>query len=317
VLEAPRYAEYGDLFDEVVRLREQGKPADALALMEAQGPRFPRHLAYVHLWRMSLSVSIGRIDHAIQALDEALAAGCRYPMPMLRDWPAIAPLHDIVEFERLMHIAAMRYDAELAASRATLTVERPDVVAPAAGLPLLVALHGNNATAEETLPHWGAATKRGVVLAAPGSAEIALTPGLFVWNDADRAHVDVIDHVERLVQEQRIDPSRIVLGGFSAGAWRALQVAYSPALHARAAIVVGPWIPPKEVDPLASARPVRTFIAVGDRDKAGFEGSRELAERLRSLGVPVEREVIAGHGHAYPRNWDAILGKALDFALAG
>jgi predicted esterase len=315
--EAPRYVEYSDLFDEVVRLRELGEPADALALMEAEGPRFPRQQAYVHLWRMSLSVSIGRIDHAIQALDEALAAGCRYPMPMLRDWPAIAPLHDIVEFERLMHIAAMRYDAELAASRATLTVERPDVVAPAAGLPLLVALHGNNATVDETLPHWRAATGHGVVLAVPGSAEIGLTPGLLVWNDADRAHVDVIDHVERLVQEQRIDPSRIVLGGFSAGAWRALQLAYSPALHARAAIVVGPWIPMKEVEPLASARPVRTFIVVGDRDKAGFEGSAALTERLRAMEVAVHREVVKGHGHAYPPDWDALLGKALDFALAG
>src|SRR5437762_6166710 len=176
--------------------------------MEAEGPRFPEQSANVHLWRMSLAVSLGRIDRAIRALEESLAAGCRYPAPMLRDWPAIAPLHDIVEFERLMHIAAMRYDAELAASRSTVIVERPEAVAPPSGLPLLVALHGNNDTAEKTVPFWHRATQRGVVVAVPGSAEIALTPGLFVWNDADRAHKDVIGHVERLVREQRIDPAR-------------------------------------------------------------------------------------------------------------
>lgn len=313
---APRFAEYSDLFDEVVRLRQEDRVADALALMESEGPRFPRQTAYVHLWRISLSVALGRIDHAIQALDEALAAGCRYPAPMLRDWPAIAPLHDVVEFERLIHIAAMRYDAELTAAHPTLIVERPDTVAPPAGLPLLVALHGNNETAENARPFWRGATARGVVLALAGSAEIALTPGLFVWNDADRAHRHVIDHVERLVREQRIDPHRIVLGGFSAGAWRALQVAYSPALHARAAIVVGPWIPLKEVGPLASARPVPTFIVVGDRDKAGYEGSAALADRLRGQKVAVERRVIAGGGHGYPPGWDALLAEALDFALA-
>ena len=315
--QAPRFAEYSDLFDEVVRLRQEGRAGDALALMETEGRRFPRQTAYVHLWRMSLSVALGRIDHAIRALEESLAAGCRYPMPMLRDWPAIAPLHDIVEFERLMHIAAMRYDAELTASHATVVVERPDIVAPPSGLPLLVALHGNNDTAEDAARFWRGATEHGVVVAVPGSAEIALTPGLFVWNDADRAHLDVIGHVERLVQEQRIDPSRIVLGGFSAGAWRALQLAYSAALHARAAIVVGPWIPLKEVEPLASARPVRTFIAVGDRDRAGYEGALALAERLRAIGTPVHVEAFAGLGHDYPPQWDAVLGKALDFALAG
>jgi predicted esterase len=314
---APRFAEYGDLFDEIVRLREAGQADQALALIEAEGPRFRQQTAYVHLWRMSLAVALGRIDHAIQALDEALAAGCRYPAPMLRDWPAIAPLHEIVEFERLMHIAAMRYDAELTASRGTLIVERPDIVAPPGGLPLLVVLHGNNSTAETEVPHWRAAVARGVVLAVPGSAEIALTPGLFVWNDADRAHMDVLDRVERLVREQRVDPERIVLGGFSAGAWRALQLAYSPALHAKAVIAVGPWLPLKEVEPLASARPVRTFIAVGDGDKGGYEGSRALTDRLSAAGVPVRLAVSPGHGHRYPPDWDALLGKALDFALAG
>lgn len=314
---APRFTEYSELFDAVVRLREQGQVNEALALMEAEGPRFPKQTAFVHLWRMSLSVTLGRPDHAIQALDEALAAGCRYPAPMLRDWPAIAPLRDIVEFERLMHIAAMRYDAELTASHPTLIVELPQVVAPAAGLPLMVALHGNNDTAAGTVPFWRPATAQGFVLAVPGSAEISLSPGLFVWNDADRAHADVLGHVERIAREQRIDPSRIVLGGFSAGAWRALQLAYSPAMRARAAIAVGPWIPLKEVDPLASACPVRTFIAVGDHDKSGYEGSLALAERLRAQGVAVEAEVIPGYGHAYPSRWDALLGKALDFALAG
>ena len=56
---APRFAAYGDLFDEIVRLREAGKPDEALTLVESEGPHFPSQAAYVHLWRMSLSVSLG------------------------------------------------------------------------------------------------------------------------------------------------------------------------------------------------------------------------------------------------------------------
>jgi predicted esterase len=309
------FASYGDLLEEIVRLREAGKLEDALALTEREGPAFPQQAAFVHLWRVSLSVALGRIDHAIEAFAEAVAAGCRYPAPMLRDWPQVRPLHDIVEFERLANIAALRYDAELGASQPTLIVERPDAVAPVAGLPLLVVLHGNNRTAADTVPEWRAATKKGLVLAVPGSAEISLTPGLFVWNDGERAQHDVIAHVERLVREQRIDTERIVLAGFSAGALRALQLAYGPALRARAAIVVAPWLPLDEVDALMGAHPVRTFIAVGERDPGGYKGSVDLADRLRSRGTVVKIEVIPGHGHALPPAWDSLLAAALDFAL--
>jgi predicted esterase len=332
---ASRFAGYFDLDTELARLWETGNAEAALALVAAERPNFPRQVALLHLWRMSLAVAVGRIDHAIQALEEALTAGCRYPAPLLREWPAIAPLHDFVEFERLVHIAAMRYDAELMASRPTLLVERPDLVAPPAGLPLLVALHGTDWSVQETVPFWRAALACGYVLAVPGSAQIALAPGRFVWNDGHRAELEVTAQIERLVGEQRVDPDRIVLAGFSAGALRALQLAYGPAVHARAAIALAPWLPlrhtrqspaapparviisgTKEIDELMSARPVRTFIAVGENDTGAHEGALTLAERLRQRGVPVATEVIAGEGHRYPPEWDAILGRALEFALA-
>jgi predicted esterase len=310
-----RFDTYGDLLEEVVRLREAGDLEQALAVIEREAPSFPRQAAFVHLWRMSLAVALGRVEHAVEVFAEAVAAGCRYPAPMLRDWPSIRPLHDIVEFERLAHIAALRYDAELGAAHPTLIVERPEVVAPVSGLPLLAVLHANNNTAEDTVPQWRVATRKGFVLAVPGSAEISLTPGLFVWNDAERAQRDVIRHVERLVREQRIDHDRIVLAGFSAGALRALQLAYGPAPRARAAVVIAPWLPLDEVDALLGMRPVRTFIVVGDRDSGGYKGSVELADRLRSRGTTVRLEVIADHGHDLPPEWDRLLGEALAFAL--
>jgi poly(3-hydroxybutyrate) depolymerase len=259
---------------------------------------------------MSLAVGLGRIDHALEAFAEAVAAGCRYPEPMLHEWPAIGPLHDLVEFERLAHIAALRYDAELGASHPACIVERPDVVAPVAGLPLLVVLHGNNSTAERTMPFWRSATERGWLVAGLGSAEIALTRGLFVWNDGERAQRDVIAAVERLVHEQRVDQRRIVLAGYSAGALRALQIAYGGPLHAIGVIAVAPWLPLPEVEALVAATPVPTFIAVGDRDKGGYEGSRALAARV---GDRVRLEVLPGQGHEYPPDVRAVIGDALAF----
>jgi predicted esterase len=306
------FATYGDLLDEIVRLREAGRLEDALALIEREGPAFPEQMAFVHLWRMSLAVGLGRIEHALEAFAEAVAAGCRYPEPLLHDWPAIGPLHDVVEFERLAHIAALRYDAELGASHPKAIVERPDAVAPVSGLPLLVVLHGNNSTAERTMPLWRSATERQWVVAAIGSGEIALTPGVFVWNDGERARRDVIAQVERLVREQRVDPRRIVLAGYSAGALRALQFAYDGALGAVGAIAVAPWLPRHEAEALAGARPLPTYVVVGDRDRGGYEGSLLLADALMSARVRSEVKVLPGHGHDHPPDMAGVLGDALE-----
>ena len=53
-----------------------------------------------------------------------------------------------------------------------------------------------------------------------------------------------------------------------------------------------------------------TFIAVGDRDKGGYEGSRALAARV---GDRVRLEVLPGQGHEYPPDVRAVIGDALAF----
>lgn len=286
-------------------MRAAGDVAGALDLMTREADAFPDQAAYAYFWRVRLAGELGRIDEAVRVFAEALAAGCRYPLPVLRS-ELLTPLHEIVEFERLEHIAAMRYDAESAASRRKLVVRLPEG-RDLAGM--LLVLHGNNSRTDRTVPHWEHALELGWGLALAQSAEISWTPGMFVWNDPRLAHEQIVRHLEQ------IGPLDVpmVIAGHSMGALRALEFARTEPGGLRAAIAVGPYLPPGAVTPLANGLGLRTVLVVGERDEHGRPGAEELASRLRERDVPVRIEIVPGLGHAYPPDMPERLDAALAF----
>jgi hypothetical protein len=305
----PPFASFQELQSEVDRRRDAGDRAGALELMSRECGAFPDQSAYAYFWRVRLLGELGRVEEALRTFAEALAAGCRYPLPVLRS-ELLAPLHEIVEFERLEHIAAMRYDAELAASRPKLVVRKPArVAATAAGgaaAGTLLVLHGNNSRADRTVPHWESALDLGWTLALAQSSEISWTPGMFVWNDGRLAHDQIGRHLNDL-------PGRIVAAGYSMGALRALELGASEPGRVSGVIAVAPYFPQAAVPPLSEALTVPAAIVVGRNDEHGWPGSEELARRLGAAGRRVRIVVVPDHGHGYPPNMAEGLASSLAF----
>lgn len=301
------YSSFQDLQAEAVRLRDAGAPDQALELLTAEAHRFPDHTAYAYLMRMQLNAELGRMDEALRLFAEALSAGCRYPLPVVQG-PRLARLHDTVEFTRLAHIAAMRYDAELAASRPKLVLRRP----AAATVGTLLVLHGNDSRADRTVPHWEHALELGWTLALAQSAEISWTPGMFAWNDAVRSREQLLHHVEELRRAGAGAP--LAVAGYSMGALRALELACSVPAVVRGALAVGPFLPRDAADRLAGALAVPTAIVVGEHDGEARPGSETVVRALRDRGVPARLDIVAGAGHAYPIDMRQRLEAALPFA---
>lgn len=287
--------EFGDLQAEIVRLRDAGQLPEALDLIRREGHRFPDQAAYTYLARMRLNCELGHIDEAVRVLGEALAAGCRYPLPVLQS-EQFGALRDLVEFQRLSHHAAMRYDSELGASQPQLVLRHPSKTPVGA----LLVLHGNNSSVEQTAPYWEHACELGWTLALAGSAEISWSPGLFVWNDAARARSQVLQHLAELLRSPELRPSRIVLAGFSMGALRALELAASDRERIAGVVAVGSYLPREAAEHLAGALSLPTAITVGERDMEGRPGSEMIERGLRQRGVHVRLDVVPGLGHDYP-----------------
>src|SRR5205085_195037 len=141
--------------------------------------------------------------------------------------------------------------------------------APAGPLPVLVLLHGAGGYPPGFLQKMEPAADRlGIILVAPRSVGKTwdlvenMAAGDDPWRGADAHRVDQV--LADLFKRSAVDPSRVVLLGFSDGASYGLSLGVSnPKLFSTViALSPGMWAPPRRVD-----HTQRVFIAHGRQDR--------------------------------------------------
>lgn len=191
-------------------------------------------------------------------------------------------------------------------------VYSPPKVDSSRPMPLLIALHGDGENAEDIADAYrNVAAEFGVLLVAPRAVVEAPQKG-FTWETAAGADFIVLRTIEALVKQYKIDERRIVLSGYSEGGLMAYQLAMR---NPRRYVAVIPIAAPcyQVTIPSTPLLP-KLYALIGDKD-AAYEQNRQFASILSDKGAAVQLAVLAGQGHAMPKERDAELRKALTFAL--
>lgn len=314
---------FSDLETQLFQLYQNGEYARALDLVTREAGRFPTEARLVCYWRICMASLINETALALQLLEEALEAGFWYAEAQLREDPDLRPLQGLPEFERLVEICRKRQaEAQAQAVPALITVQPEDQAqAGPQPCPLLLALHGNNGTAENSAGFWRSTVSNGWLLALPQSSQVRGPDG-YAWNDRDWAVREIQEHVAVICEQYAVDPNRVVVAGFSLGGELAIWLALSGTIKARGFIAVGPGGPymnePDKWVPLIEAsqgRGLRGYLVVGEQDIFCYEGTLALAELLRSRDFPCELEVHPNLGHDFPADFQQSLSRALEFIL--
>ncbi len=310
--------EFSELRDNLLGLYEAGAHAEAADLIVKVAAQHPEHADELGYWRLCLASLLGDRQLALRILSEAVADGRWFSIRMLRQDPDLAPLQGTPEFERLVAACeALRDAAQAKAERGRLTI-LPKAASPTARPPLLVALHGNGSAPASELDRWTSATDKGWLVALPQSTQVE-TPSGFSWWDRGWAVREAVHHVLEVVKEHDVDPDRMVLGGFSAGAGLAVRLALGTELAARGFIAVVPALAsPQEIRSLLPSRGqarLRGYFVVGDRDQRARALAQALKSMLESSDIPCRLEMHPNVGHSYPASFQQSLERALDFIL--
>jgi predicted esterase len=271
------------------------------------------------LLEAQLHAEAGRRNDALDALERALADGCRYRRDWLEGNAGLASLRDDARFRDVIERADARYAEDAAAARPKLMFAMPDEPPDAFGYPLLVVLHGNNSNASETAPQWSAMADAGWVVAVPQSSEIGMTPDAFTWNDRERTAAELATHLEKVKHSTQIDVGRIVLAGFSMGGLQAIALPLIGKIKVRGIVPVAAWLPHiREFTRLVeggAGKMLRSYVIVGDQDQS-LDGARALADLFTAHGMRTQLDVREGLGHEYPADMHETLARALAFVTA-
>jgi predicted esterase len=314
---------FSELHTQLYQLYQSGEYAKALDLATRAASQFPAEGVRTYYWRVCMASLVNEMALALQLLEEALESGFWYAQTQLREDPDLQPLQGLPEFERMVEICRKRQaEAQAQAAPALITLEAEGQCQ--AGLqpcPLLLALHGNNGTAEDSVGFWRPAVSNGWLLALPQSSQVR-SPDGYAWNDRDWAVREIQEHYATLCEQYAVDRDRVVAAGFSLGGELAIWLALSGTIEARGFIAVGPggpymseldkWIPLIEA---SQGRGLRGYLVVGEQDVFCYEGTQSLAALLKSGDIPCELEVHPNLGHDFPPEFQQSLTRALEFVL--
>ncbi|MGH2817138.1 MAG: TPR end-of-group domain-containing protein [Actinomycetota bacterium] len=301
----------GVIAEKMTELYQQERYEEALDLSRSVEERFPANAAY---WNACLLSVMGHADEALHALERGLEQGVWWaPDALLRD-PDLEPIRASNRFERIVEASERSWRAAFRDHPDVLTF--PPQTKPTGGV--VIALHGSpGQPADIFAEHWRPVTSDGAALVVPQSTQPHNSEGGRSWHDRARTQRDLEIAYHRAEAQFAIDPSRVVVAGFSAGGHAAVTLALTGRpFRVAGFIVVAPAIRPDVADNLDQADPhPRGWITVGENDWVR-EDSVTLYDRARAKGFPWHIEIIEGLGHEFPDDFHSQLIEALDFILA-
>lgn len=184
--------------------------------------------------------------------------------------------------------------------------------AQGASFPLIIALHGLGGTEDSfaTNANYGGvlpklAEQHGYIVAAPLGYRVDGSYGWGLGNPPadpatkrvqERSEEDVMQVLQLMRQQYRIDENRIYLAGHSMGAIGTWRIAAKfPDIWA----ALGPFAGTGAPQTLERIRHIPQFVVHGDDDRTvSVRGSRAMVEKAKELAIEVTYVEVPGGGHS-------------------
>lgn len=302
-------------------LFKAGDYEEVRQLAAEQIESFPEQFHILAYWQITAAARQQEYPAVIQLIRDLLDRGFWYGESVLVYSPSLQPLQAMPEFIDLIDRSRfLRQDTEKNTYPLLILRQQGHCQKGGPPCPLMLALHTNGGTVQDSLDFWKPAAGEGWIVAAPQSSQ-AMWKGAYVWDDRSVATYDIQRHYSSLVNQYAIDPQLTVLAGHSLGGETAMWLALNAAVPARGFIAFGP-VGPLTADPeqwqdllYQSAKlGLRGYIIFGEEDESiPQENIRLLVELLNQAGIPCELESVAHTGHDYNPAYDDSLGRALEF----
>jgi predicted esterase len=180
--------------------------------------------------------------------------------------------------------------------------------------PLIIALHGGNASYEEFASWWTrvADTVGAYVLVPAGVTRFSNSVNSWESNFSETSE-SVLRLIDSFISKSGYVPE-VYLTGFSQGAKAALEIALVNPDRIRGVISIAGFLdqdlPPEVIEP-GIEHGLRIYAISGDLDSRSFRASLELArKRCEKLGLPFKLEIVPGMVHEDPEDLPSRFAKA-------
>lgn len=311
------YAHDPEVFDRSLALYLKGEILAAYDLLTKEAANYPDHEQRIYEWRLDMAAKMGKLELAEEILEDALDSGFFYGEFALRKDDDVQVLQGRPFFESLVQRSfQMLADAQAYSRPRLVILNRGQAID--GKVPLFLALHGNNSTADKFKIYWRSLVNKEWLVALPQSSQVG-GKDIYVWNNMDTVEKELTEHYRTLSSEYAVDPMKTIISGFSKGGHAAIVAALKQQFAMKGFIAIAPYIPNLE-DLIAlldtsSQRNLHGYMLLGEEDHECTPGALQLHQEFTKRGFQCKVEVFPGLGHEFPHDFDQILPRAVDFVL--
>jgi predicted esterase len=308
--------------NDVDRLFDQGEYAEALRVLEDTYPGLPTNSLHIQMQDLLIARAflLSRLQRAEESLDVIQAFHTSgYSCPL--NWRIFDLLRSLPEYKDVEQENERILASENDDAKPDLRICLPKDYDAAEAYPLILLMHGGGQNNDIMQRMWPveALLERGCIVAFIQSSQVVYTAHAVWLKDPVTAWRDVLSYYKSVCQQHLIDPSSLILGGFSGGAITAIDMVFGAALPVKGFICLCPILKPEHFSPAAVDRAVRRGLRGVFFEGANvwpIDAEEKMVNVMRDAQLPFELVLNEGIGHASPSDFNAKLGRALDFALS-
>jgi dienelactone hydrolase len=314
-------ATYDELYEKATGHFQAGEYGTALTLLSDHAGRFPQERAMIDYLRSCAAVRVDNSPLALEILQKALSDGLWYSEHILRSSPSYAPLQGTPDFELLVKGHLQLRGETAGETSLETTVPAEGTTSP---FPLLLALHGNSSSPANEKDSWGQLADQGWLVAMPQSSQVLWAGARSsIWTDHETAARELHDHYDHLSAEYPLDPTRLVVAGFSMGGEIAIWLALRGEFTVRGFVALGPgggfMDDPEQWQPVIEAagnRQLRGVIMLGKDDNTiPHDAIEQLVKMLKAGGIATKLVKISNLRHEFPADFGKRLREAVEWII--
>ena len=309
---------YDDLQKADAKLKDNKQYSEALNLIENEKEKFPDKEFELSAELADLCLKTEQYEKCYKVWENGHQKGFFFLID-----PRFEQYKPIAENERFKNYAAadkaLREKA-LEKSKTKYELFLPDDYDENRKYPLFFILHGGGRNIESAKNDW----KR----TAPLNTDYIMVylqsylhydHSTFGWRSSDeRAFNDVKNILDEIKAEYKVDTSKIIIGGVSAGGVAAIDLAIHEIIPVKGVIGFCPGRP-KAFDAdkaeILKKNGVKFFFVSGENDFY-LERQKQMAAVFDKIKIAYQLKIIPGMGHSFPDEYPAHLKIALHFLLS-
>ena len=309
-----QFSSYDEMRAHIGKLYQKKDYAEAARILEWALTQYPDRIEANAFNLALMYMQLKEHDKAVKALEYGLAQGIwfgKYAMGA-EIW---TPLRDNERFRAFIEKnEAKRHEAQDSVEP-KLDVCVPGDFDEGKTYPLFIALHGGGENIEGFKPQWTSdVMKEKFIVAYPQSSQMVSMTGFSWTEDIEISKQEIRKAFERILEDFPIDPSRVVIGGFSSGGVASLAVVLDETFPVMGFVILCPAKPDNfsaENVRKAKDRGIRGTLITTEMDPR-VPDQKEMVAIMEAEGLDHEFVITPNIGHWYPDN----LSQLIDAAIA-